>query len=224
MGLRVPRSVLVMDRASLQRLRNYTKGVMERTICADEARYEQITELLFFRIDARIAAQNASAVRVPAPANGVAPASASARVSGPQPPVESVPVPIRALQNFIPRQTFVPRNVKSVECLVHLWRKGDASIGCPIALRKLQAAAMRKQLIRGYHNSWWVSLNHKDAMARYSLVIASIVAVKEDQINKFDEGLDQHWKEAVLLYHQKWALSGTLPSISALVKILRREH
>jgi hypothetical protein len=48
MGLRVPRSVLVMDRASLQRLRNYTKGVMERTICADAARYEQITELLCY--------------------------------------------------------------------------------------------------------------------------------------------------------------------------------
>jgi hypothetical protein len=78
MGLRVPRSVLLMDRASLERFRNYTKGVMERTICANAARYEQITELLCFRIDARIAAQNASVVRVPAPANGSAPASASA--------------------------------------------------------------------------------------------------------------------------------------------------
>jgi hypothetical protein len=211
MGLRVPRSVLAMDRASLQRLRNYTKGVMERTICADEARYEQITELLFFRIDARIAAQNASAARVPDPANGIAPASASARVSGPQPPVESVPVPIRALQNFIPRQTFVPRNVKSVECLVHLWQKGDASIGCPMALRKLQAAAMRKQLIRGYHNSWWVSLNHKDAMARYSLVIASIVAVKEDQINKFDEGLDQHWTRSRFIVSSKMGCIWNFP-------------
>jgi hypothetical protein len=66
MGLRVPRSVLVMDRASLQRSRKYTKGVIERTICADAARYEQITELLCFRIDARIAAKNASVVRVPA--------------------------------------------------------------------------------------------------------------------------------------------------------------
>jgi hypothetical protein len=163
-------------------------------------------------------------VRVRAAANGSAPDSASARVDGPQQLVESVPVPIRTLQNFTPRQMFVPRNVKSVECLMHLWCKGDAYIGCPIALRKLQAAAMRNQLIRGYHNSWWVSLNNKDAMARYSLVIASIVAVKEDQINKFDEGLDQHWNEAVSLYHRKRAVSRTLPSISALVNMLRREH
>jgi hypothetical protein len=129
---------------------------MERTICADERRYEQLTELLCFRIEAQIAAQNTSVVRIPTTANGSAPAAqlASARVAAPQPRVASVPVPIRAPQNFTPRQTFVPRNVKSVEDLVHLRRKGEKSIGCPIALRKLQAAVMRKQLIRGYHNSW----------------------------------------------------------------------
>jgi hypothetical protein len=67
MRLRVPRSIPVMDRASLQRLRNYAKGVMERTIWADERRYEQLTELLCFRIDARIAAQNTSVVSVAPP-------------------------------------------------------------------------------------------------------------------------------------------------------------
>jgi hypothetical protein len=139
--------------------------------------------------------------------------------------------PLRAFPYQSARCKTLSRARRSFHETSNLWSawcifgaKKDASIGCPIALRKLQAAAMRKKLIRGYHNSWWVSLNHKDAMARYSLVVASNVAVKEDKINKFDEGLDQHWNEAVSLYHQKWAVSGTLPSISALVKMLRREH
>jgi hypothetical protein len=57
MGLRVPRSILLVENCSLMRLRNYAKGVMERTVCADMPRYEQISEQLLFRLDALISAQ-----------------------------------------------------------------------------------------------------------------------------------------------------------------------
>ena len=63
----------------------------------------------------------------------------------------------------------------------------------------------------GNHNSWWESRNHKDAMARYSLIIESIVSMSNDQINKKEEGLDEHWTNALILYHQKWGVSGILP-------------
>jgi hypothetical protein len=117
-----------------------------------------------------------------------------------------------------------PRNVKSVETLVHLWRKVDVSIGCPIALLNLQSASRRKQVISGYHYSWWVSRNHRDAMTRYSLIIASIVSMNNDQINKKDEGSEEHWKSALISYHQKWDVSGILPSISTLIEKLRKKE
>lgn len=226
MGLRVPRSILLVENCSLMRLRNYAKGVMERTVCADMPRYEQISEQLLFRLDALISAQAPPEILENPMSNtanrgGVADQRSRTAISLRRRPST---LPTSGPQNFIPHQTFAPRNVKSVETLVHLWRKGDVSIGCPIALRNLQSASMRKQLISGYHNSWWVSRNHKDAMARYSLIIASIVSMNNDQINKKDEGLDEHWKSALILYHQKWDVSGILPSISTLIEKLRKKE
>jgi hypothetical protein len=82
---------------------------------------------------------------------------------------------------------------------------------------------MRKQLISRYHNSWWVNRNHKDAMARNGLIIASIVSMKKEQINKSDQVLDKYWKDALVLYHQKWDISGKLPSMSSLIEMLRKK-
>ena len=57
MGLRVPRSILLVENCSLMRVRNYAKGVTERTVCADMPRFEKILERLLFRLDALISAQ-----------------------------------------------------------------------------------------------------------------------------------------------------------------------
>jgi hypothetical protein len=225
MGLRVPRSILLIETDSLKRLRNYAKGVMERTVCEDMSRYEQVSEQLLYRVDALISTHAsaeipANVLSKPTFGRAVADQRSRATVSPPR-CTQSLSICVR--QNFIPRQTFVPRNVKSVEKLVELWRIGDASIGCPIALRNLQSASLRKQFISGYHNSWWVSRNHKDAMARYGLVISSIASMKKEQINKNDQGLDEHWKDALILYHQKWDVSGKLPSMSSLIEMLRKK-
>ena len=32
--------------------------------------------------------------------------------------------------------------------------------------------------------------------------------MNNDQINTKDEGLDEHWRTALILYHQKWDVSG----------------
>jgi hypothetical protein len=226
MGLRVPRSILLVENCSLMRLWNYAKGVMKRTVCADMPRYEQISEKLLFRLDAPISAQAPPEILENPMSNtakrdGVSDQRSRTAISLRR---RTSTLPTSGPQKFIPRQTFVPRNVKSVETLVHLWRKGDVSIGCPIALLNLQSGSMRKQVISGYHNSWWVSRNHKDAMARYSLIIAAIVSMNNDQINKKDEGLDEHWKSALILYHQKWDVFGILPSISTLIEKLRKKE
>ena len=60
-------------------------------------------------------------------------------------------------------------------------------------------------------------------MARYSLIIESIVSMSNDQINKKEEGLDEHWTNALILYHQKWDVSGILPSMSTLIEKLRKK-
>jgi hypothetical protein len=52
MGLRVPRSILLIDTDSLKLLRNFAKEVMERTICEDMSRYEKVSEQILYRVDA----------------------------------------------------------------------------------------------------------------------------------------------------------------------------
>jgi hypothetical protein len=74
------------------------------------------------------------------------------------------------------------------------------SIGCPIALRNLQSASVRMQLISGYPTSWWVNRNHKDAMARFRQIILSIVSMNNDQVIKKAKGSEN----ARIAYHHKW--------------------
>jgi hypothetical protein len=139
-GLRFPRSILLIDADSLKRLRKYAKGVMERTICEDMSRYEQVSEHLLYRVDAQISSYGSAEI----PANVLSNPTLRSAVADQRsrttisPPRRTHSISICVRQNFIPRQTFVPRNVKSVEKLVDLWGMGDESIGCPIALRNLQ--------------------------------------------------------------------------------------
>jgi hypothetical protein len=119
---------------------------MKRSICTDAVGCEQLTELLCFRIDPRIAAQNTSAVRIPAPANWSTPTSANARAAGPQPCVTSAIVPNRGRQNFVPRQMFVPRNVQSVECLVHVRPAGTHLLAIRLRYESFKSVLCRSTL------------------------------------------------------------------------------
>jgi hypothetical protein len=102
------------------------------------------------------------------------------------------------------KESFVPRRLRFVEDLVKCLRNGSSSRGCIFALRLLQKSSDRKRLIPAYKNAWWVSLRHKDLLARYKLVMKQVVMMDTERINLDDSGSDTDWEEAVRRFRAKW--------------------
>jgi hypothetical protein len=73
---------------------------------------------------------------------------------------------VRTAHALYSKESFVPRRLRFVEDLVNCWRDGSSSSGCIFALRLFPEASDRKRLIPAYKNAWWVSLRHKDCLAR----------------------------------------------------------
>jgi hypothetical protein len=111
---------------------------------------------------------------------------------------------IRTAHALYSKESFVPRRLRFVEDLVNCWRDGSSSRGCIFALRRLQKATDRKRLIPAYKNAWWVSMRHKDCLARYKVVMKQVVMMNIEMINLDDRGEDADWEEAILRFRAKW--------------------
>jgi hypothetical protein len=128
------------------------------------------------------------------------------------------------LRDVAPRSTMIPRRIKTIEQVTEIWRRGDPAEGYDIPLRFLQTAARRKDMIKGYSNSWWTKFGHKDSMARYSQIIKGIVSMLSGSIDMKEEGCDEQWAIALALFHEKWDKNGQAQPITALVPQLRRKE
>ena len=111
---------------------------------------------------------------------------------------------LRIAHPIFRKDSIIPRRLRYIEDLFNCWRDGNSSRGCMFALRLLQRASDRKRLIPACKNNWWVSLRHKDCLARYKVVMKQVVMMENEKINLVDRGNDSDWEEAVRKFHVKW--------------------
>jgi hypothetical protein len=132
---------------------------------------------------------------------------------------------VRGTHEETPRHSVVPRRVKTIEEVILLWRHGDPSKGSEYPLRRIQTAADRKIVIKGYTNAWWEKFGHKDAMSRYMILVKGVVSTLETgRINMREAGRDVDWEAALALFHNRWDRQGRPQPMTGVVSKLRSEQ
>jgi hypothetical protein len=131
----------------------------------------------------------------------------------------------RGTHEETPRHSVVPRRVKTIEEVILLWRHGDPSKGSDYPLRRIQTAADRNTVIKGYTNAWWEHFGHKDALSRYRILVKGVVsALEPGRINMREAGSDVDWEAALALFHDRWDRHGQPQPMTVLVSKLRCEQ
>lgn len=117
---------------------------------------------------------------------------------------------------------YIPGLPKTIEEVITLWRRGSTD-GMYKPVRLFEKSSTRKDIISNYDPESWFKGGQKSAYFRFKEIVFFAHEMCPVVCNVWEEGLDEHWKSAIVQYNLEMKDCVKPVSMSALVLRIRRE-